>query len=164
MAAGFSMREEDMDAFRREINAICQLTEEDLTERVRIDAAWPISGADFSLTEELARLEPFGIGNPRPLFAQRDLQILSARVMGKLGNTLRFTVRDDGGRELEMMYFGDREAFEAFAKQKYGPNVMEMLYSGRGRSGGIRMTVVYYPEIDTYMGNPKLQIIMKYYK
>ena len=164
MAAGFSMREEDMDAFRREINAICQLTEEDLTERVRIDAAWPVSGADFSLTEELARLEPFGIGNPRPLFAQRDLQILSARVMGKLGNTLRFTVRDDGGRELEMMYFGDREAFEAFAKQKYGPNVMEMLYSGRGRSGGIRMTVVYYPEIDTYMGNPKLQIIMKYYK
>ncbi len=164
MAAGFSMREEDVDAFRREINALCELTDADLQERVRIDAVWPISGVDCSLVEELACLEPFGNGNTRPLFVNRDLRLLSARVLGKKKNVLRFIVRDDNNRELEMVYFGDREAFESCVAQKYGTEAMELLYSGRGRDRGITMTVAYYPEIDMYQGNPKLQIVMKYYR
>ncbi len=161
MAAGLSMREEDIGAFRREINALCRLTPEDLQEKIHIDVPMPVSYVSYSLVEELERLEPFGTGNPRPVFAQKDLLLLSARVMGRTGSALRFAVQDGAGRRLEMVYFGDREAFETCVAQKYGPHAMEALYEGRG--GGLRMSVVYYPGLNTYQGETRLQIVMQQY-
>lgn len=161
MAAGLSMREEDIEAFRLRINALCELTPEDLQERVHIDVPMPVSYVSEALVEELERLEPFGTGNPRPVFAQKDLLLLSARAIGRSGNALRFVVADDAGRRLEMVYFGGREDFEDCVAQKYGPSAMPVLYAGRG--GGIRMSVVYYPGINTYQGESRLQLVMQRY-
>ena len=162
MAAGLSMEEDQVDAFREHINAQCELTPEDMEERVHIDVPMPVSYVTFSLVEELKKLEPFGTGNSKPVFAQKDLLFLSARVMGKTGNTLKFTVMDDQDKRWEMMYFGDREGFENCVLEKYGRKALEQLYEGKG--SGVRMSVVYYPGINTWQGNSRLQLTMQYYQ
>lgn len=161
MAAGLSMKEEDLEAFRREINRLCTLTQEDMQEKIHIDVPMPVSYVSFSLVEELELLEPFGTGNPKPVFAQKDLLFLSARVLGKTGNAIRFTVMDDLDKRWEMMYFGNRESFDACVSEKFGMKKLEELYGGRGT--GFRLNVVYYPGINTYQGNSRLQLVMQHY-
>lgn len=161
MAAGLSMREEDVEPFRREINRLCALTQDDLEEKIHIDVPMPVSHVSFSLVEELDLLEPFGTGNSKPVFAQKDLLFLSARALGKNGNALRFTVMDDCNRRWEMMYFGNREAFDSYVREQYGPQALDDLYEQRG--SGIRMSAVYYPGINTWQGNSRLQLVMQHY-
>lgn len=162
MAAGLSMREEDVDAFRKEINALCTLTQEDMQEKIHIDVPMPVSYVSFSLVEELELLEPFGTGNPKPVFAQKDLLFLSARVLGRTGSAIRFTVADDLDKRWEMMYFGNRDAFDSYVMSKYGERSLRDLYDGRG--SGLRLSVVYYPGINTYQGNTRLQLVMQQYQ
>ncbi len=162
MAAGLSMEEKDVDCFRREINAICRLKQEDMEEKVHIDVPMPVSYVSWPLVEELERLEPFGNGNPRPLFAQKDLEFLSARVLGKNRNAVRFTVLDDKGKRWEMMAFGDPDSMDAYLAERFGQAAVDGLYRGRGE--GIRLSVAYYPSVNTWQGNEKLQLIMKYYQ
>lgn len=162
MAAGLSMTEENVDAFREEINRICTLTPEDMEERVHIDVPMPVSYVTFSLVEELSRLEPFGTGNPKPVFAQKDLLFLSARVMGKTGNALKCIVMDDQDKRWEMMYFGSRDVFDAHVTEKYGKKALDQLYEAKGN--GIRLHVVYYPGINTWQGTTKLQLTMQHFQ
>lgn len=162
MAAGLSMKEEDVEDFRREINELCRLTEDDLQERIHIDVPMPVSYVTFSLVEELELLEPFGTGNPKPVFAQKDLLFLSARVLGRSGNAIRFTVLDELDKRWEMMYFGSREVFDAYVVSRYDQKTLDDLYEGRGR--GLRLSVVYYPGINTYQGNTRLQLVMQQYQ
>ena len=162
MAAGLSMQEEDVEPFRKEINRLCTLTAEDLEEKIHIDVPMPVSYVNFSLVEELELLEPFGTGNPKPVFAQKDLLFLSARVMGKNQNVLRFTVMDDRDQRWEMMYFGNRDAFDEYVQQHYGQTALDNLYQQKGE--GIRMSAVYYPGINTWQGSSRLQLVMQYYK
>lgn len=162
MAAGLSMREEDVEAFRREINRICTLTEDDLQEQVHIDVPLPVSHVSFDFVEELELLEPFGTGNEKPVFAQKDLLFLSARVLGKTGNVVKFTVQDDAGKRWEMMLFHGKEDFEGCAVQKYGQAALDALYEGK--SAGLLFDVVYYPGVNTWQGNTKLQLVLQKYR
>ncbi len=162
MAAGLSMREEDVEAFRREINRICTLTEDDLQERVHIDVPLPVSHVSFDFVEELELLEPFGTGNEKPVFAQKDLLFLSARVLGKTGNVVKFTVQDDAGKRWEMMLFHGKEDFEGCAVKKYGQAALDALYEGK--SAGLLFDAVYYPGVNTWQGNTKLQLVLQKYR
>lgn len=162
MAAGLSMREEDVEAFRREINALCTLTEDDLQERVHIDVPLPVSRVSFDFVEELELLEPFGTGNEKPVFAQKDLLFLSARVLGRAGNVIKFTVQDEEQKRWEMMLFRGKEEFEDYAAQKYGQAALTALYEGK--SGGLLFDAVYYPGINTWQGNTKLQLVLQKYR
>lgn len=161
MAAGLSMEEASLEPFREKINSLCALKPEDMEERIHIDVPMPVSYVNHDFVEQLELLEPFGTGNPKPVFAQKDLLILGARVLGKNGNVLRFLVEDETGRRLEMMYFGDRSAFEAFVFEKYGSHAMEELYHGQTK---IRMSVTYYPGLNTFQGKTKLQLVMQQYQ
>ena len=162
MAAGLSMREEDVELFRQKINEICTLTEDDLQEKIHIDVPMPVSYVSFGLVEELELLEPFGTGNPKPVFAQKDLKFVSARALGKAGNVLRFTVEDSEQKRWEMMYFGGKDNFEAYAAEKYGQTALDSLYSGKGSP--LYFDVVYYPGVNTWQGNTKLQLVMQQYR
>ena len=162
MAAGLSMREEDVEPFRQKINEICTLTEDDLQEKIHIDVPMPVSYVSFRLVEELELLEPFGTGNSKPVFAQKDLKFVSARALGKAGNVLRFTVEDSEQKRWEMMYFGGKDNFEAYAAEKYGQAALDGLYSGKGSP--LYFDVVYYPGVNTWQGNTKLQLVMQQYR
>lgn len=162
MAAGLSMREEDVEAFRKEINALCTLTDDDLQERVHIDVPLPVSRVSFDFVEELELLEPFGTGNEKPVFAQKDLLFLSARVLGKTANVIKFTVQDDEQKRWEMMLFHGKEEFERYASEKYGQAALDALYEGKSR--GLVFDAVYYPGVNTWQGNTRLQLVLQKYR
>ncbi|MCM1045068.1 MAG: single-stranded-DNA-specific exonuclease RecJ [Candidatus Gastranaerophilales bacterium] len=162
LAAGLSMREEDIEALRRALNEDCGLAEEDFAPRVHIDVPMPLSYADEELAEELALLEPFGVGNPKPLFAQKELTFLSGVKMGANKNFARYRVRTPEGMEAQMVFFGDLERFEAFLDEKYGPGSGEALYE-RGAGRAYSVSAAYQLSLNTYRGQTEVQFIMQHY-
>lgn len=160
MAAGLSMKEEDIEGFRRDINERCGLGEEDFAARVHIDVPMPLDYGTERLAEELELLEPYGTGNPRPLFAQKDLVLLSGYKMGANKTCASYTVRTPEGNRRQLVYFGDLERFGQFLEEKYGPGSEAALYEGRVQ---LKISVAYQLGINTYRGQRKLQYIMQHY-
>ena len=140
MAAGLSMREEDIPSFRRELNERCRLREEDFILKVHIDVPMPMDYADERLVDELALLEPFGVGNPKPLFAQKDLVFQSGYKMGANKTSARYRVQTPEGAVKQLILFGGLEEFGSFLDEKFGPGSDAALYDGRG---DFRVSVVY---------------------
>lgn len=166
LAAGLSLPEENVDVFRRRLNENCTLTDADFEEKVMIDVPMPMAYASIGFVREIARLEPFGNGNPKPQFAQKNVRFVGGRVLGANRNVGKYTVADEGGKKYEMIYFGDIEAFDAYAAEKYGAAAVDNLYH-RGiqtAAEDIVLSVVYYPDINEYRGNVSLQMVMKYYQ
>lgn len=160
MAAGLSMREEDVEAFRRDLNRNCRLEPEDFIPKVHIDVPMPIDYGDMRLAEELELLEPFGVGNPRPLFAHKDLIFLTGHKMGANQTCARYQVRTETGARRQVVFFGDLDKFGAFLEEKFGPGSEAALYAGRGN---FPVSVAYQLGKNTYRGNTELQYVMQHY-
>ena len=160
MAAGLSLKEEDIEKLRRDINAACTLEEEDFAVRVHIDVPMPLDYGTEELADELELLEPFGVGNPKPLFAQKELLFLSGVRMGANKTCARYTVRTPDGATRQLVYFGDLERFGAFLDEKYGAGSDEALYAGGVQ---FKLSVVYQLGKNTYRGQTQLQYIMQNY-
>lgn len=146
MAAGLSLREEDIDELRSRLNQNSGLCEADFKATVWIDVPMPVNYIKESLVEELKCLEPYGQGNEKPLFAQKNLRIRSSRVMGKNRNVVKMTLEGETGHAIEALYFGDGVSF---------------LEEQGGRQA---IDVVYYPDINEYNGTRTLQIVIRRYK
>lgn len=166
LAAGLSLPEENVDVFRCRLNENCTLTDADFEEKVLIDVPMPMAYASIDFVREISRLEPFGNGNPKPLFAQKNIRFVSGRVLGANRNVGKYTVADESGRRYEMIYFGDLEAFHAYVAEKYGAAAVDNLYHREipAAAEDIVLSVVYYPDINEYRGNVSLQMVMKYYQ
>jgi len=160
LAAGLSMREEDIEPLRAALNERSGLTEEDFIPEVHIDVPMPLSYAEDALARELSLLEPFGVGNPKPLFAQKDIRFQAGYKMGANGNFARFRVYAPEGMPIEMVYFGDLERFGAFLEEKYGAGSEAALYAGKG---DFLVSVTYQLGLNTFRGNTKMQFIMQNY-
>lgn len=161
MAAGLSLEEEKVGELRRRLNEKCQLTEEDFVPVLHIDAEMPMEYADLTLARQLEALEPFGVGNPKPLFVQRDVTFLSGSRMGKEGKYGRFQVRVPSGTRFTVIFFGDVDAFRNFLDVKYGMGSADRLFAGQG---AYSVTVAYQIGIHTYQGKEDLQVLMKSYQ
>lgn len=161
MAAGVSMPEENVEAFRAFLNAHSGLSEEDLVEVIHIDVPMPMSYVTPELVRQIALLEPFGNGNPKPVFAQKGVRVRKGRILGKNNNVGKYRVADENGREFDMMYFGDLEQWHAFLTAHFGQEEIDRLY-GAG-SSAVVISVIYYPEINVYRGIESLQMIMQDY-
>ena len=146
MAAGFSLPLEHVEEFRRRLNENAKLTPEDFIPKVWIDIALPFEYVDEALIEELERLEPFGQGNEKPQFAQKDLAVRSARVMGKNRNVVKLMLVNERGAALDAVVFTDGDLF------------LEEMGDSR------RMDVVYYPTVNEYNGRRTLQIVVRNWK
>ncbi len=157
MAAGLSMREEDVEPLRRALNADCGLSREDFIPLVHIDVPMPIDYASMELARELQKLEPYGTGNPRPLFAQKGLRLISGRRMGAKQNFARFTVETEG-RFRELLFFGDLEKFCACLEEKHGAGSARRLFSGEG---SYEMGITYQLGINRYRGREELQLTIQ---
>ena len=143
MAAGLSLPESQVDAFRRALNEKAKLTEEDFVPKIWIDAAMPFEYITEPLIRELEQLEPFGQGNEKPQFAQKGLRIRSARVLGKNRNAVKLSLLSPGGMPMDAMVFADGDAF-----------VEEMGHSRQ-------MDAIYYPGIHEYNGSRSLQVVIR---
>lgn len=161
MAAGVSMPEENVEAFRTYLNAHCGLTNADLVEIIHIDVPMPMSYVTPELVRQLSLLEPFGNGNPKPVFAQKNVRVCRGRILGKNRNVGKYRVADENGREYDMMYFGDLEQWHAFLTDHFGQEETDRLYGGG--SARIVISVIYYPDINVYRGVESLQMVMQDY-
>lgn len=146
MAAGLSLEEENVERFRRKLNEQSGLTEEDLVEKVTIDVPMPIHYIRKDLVQELSLLEPFGKGNEKPLFAQKNLWVSQMRVFGKNRNVVKMRLTDENGYPMDGVYFGNGDEFAE---------------EGRGKR---KISIVYYPDINMYQGRESLQVIIRHYQ
>lgn len=161
MAAGVSMPEENVEAFRRYLNEHSGLREEDLAETIHIDVPMPMSYVTAELVRQLSLLEPFGNGNPKPVFAQKSVRVCRGRILGKNKNVGKYRVADEAGAGYDMMYFGDLERWHAFLETHFGAEEVRRLYGGG--SGAISISVIYYPDINVFRGREELQMVMQDY-
>lgn len=145
MAAGLSIKEENIERFRKKLNENCTLTEEDLRPKIVIDVPMPVSYISRELVEQLSLLEPFGKGNVKPLFAQKNLSVLNLRIFGKNHNVAKMKLTDGSGISVDAVYFGEAEKFAEFVKNHE------------------RISVTYYPEINSYQGRETLQAVIRNY-
>lgn len=162
MAAGLSMKKENVEPFREKINEYSRLTTEDLTEKVLIDMTMPLQCVTESFVNELEKLEPFGKGNTKPVFALRNVQMVTARILGRNKNALKFSVRDENGTYMEALYFGDIQQFLDVIDKKYGAGTSRRLQGERCE--GIYMALTYYPGMNEYMGKVTPQIVITHYQ
>ena len=161
MAAGLSLPEEHFPELRRRLCAEAGLTEEDFRPIVTIDAAMPLQYVTPALVEQLSRLEPFGKGNPRPLFAEQHFALEQMKLLGKNRSTLRLTIRNRDGASREAVWFGEVEPFFAFLDGEYGPGTAEALLKGQGSPVDVAFT--YYPDFNEYRGVRNVQYVLKHY-
>lgn len=162
MAAGISLQRENLMAFKEKINAECRLLEEDFIPKIRIDIAMPVGYPDASLVRELNVLEPFGKGNTKPLFADKDLRVKRISILGKNQNVLRLTLETAYGENISAVYFGDVEVFLNYYREKFGNDEVEAAFLGKNNK--ILIQIVYYPEINLYNGMENIQMVIRNYR
>lgn len=162
MAAGLSLCGDNVDEFREKINACCELTEEDFIPKIKIDIALPAAYPTGALVRELSLLEPFGKGNSKPQFADKNLAVARAYVVGRNQNVLKLGLVTETGARVDAVYFGDVDVWKSYYAAKYGAPAVEAAFLGR--ENGIRMSIVYYPEINTYQGAESVQLIIRNYQ
>ncbi|MBE5063848.1 single-stranded-DNA-specific exonuclease RecJ [Lachnospiraceae bacterium DSM 108991] len=162
LAAGLTLKKENIEKFRQDINAVCTLTETDMTEKVSIDMQMPFSCVTEELLEELKLLEPFGKGNTKPVFAEKNVSIVSCRLIGKNRNMLRMRLCDGAGTDMDAVYFGDAVGFLEEVGERYGKTVRDHFFEDGYRR--IRLSVTYYPGVNEYMGQKTMQIVVTHYQ
>lgn len=161
MAAGLSMDKELVETFRKELNSHSNLTTEDFIEKIHIDVPMPLYYIRTELIREFECLEPHGKGNEKPVFAVQNVHPLRANVVGRNKNVLKLVLEDGAGGSLDAVYFGDIEAFFAFVREKYSSQQVDALMHGAPQQ--IRFSITYDPVIDTYLGQEKVQVIIRHY-
>ena len=146
LAAGLSLEEEKIEVFRKRINELADLTEEDLQMKVSIDMRLPFPYINEELIHELKILEPFGKGNGKPLFAESKLRVIQPRIFGKNRNVLKCRLEDQQGNQMEAVYFGEVEdCLRQMEKKQI-------------------MSFTYYPSINEYMGRRTIQLTIVNYQ
>lgn len=162
MAAGFSLKEENIEEFRRRLNENAMLTDEDLLKKITIDCVLPLDTISYDLINDLERLEPFGKANSKPLFAEKGVNILKATVLGKNRNVLKLKLKTKFNKAIEAIYFGDIYEFEENIISKYGNEELQKLYDGAYND--VVLDLVFYPSINEYNGNTNIQIVVQSYR
>ncbi len=162
MAAGFSLKEENIDEFRKRLNENTTLSEEDLLKKVTIDTVLPLDIITYDLVNDLGRLEPFGKANPKPLFGEKDVNVIKGMILGKNRNVLKLKLKTKNGKAMDAVYFGDIEEFEENITEKYGRDQLIKLYDGSYND--VKLDLVFYPDINEYNGNVTIQVIIQNYR
>lgn len=162
MAAGLSMREEDIDKLREQLNQKAELSEEDMAEVVRLDAVLPMSYFTVDTIRQLSVLEPCGKSNTKPVFADRNIKVTRAGIVGVNRNVLKLHLLDSKGNPVAGVYFGEVEKFLAFLSEKFGSEEVDAAMHGKENS--IQFAAVYEPAVDTYSGRESVQAIIRRFR
>ena len=162
MAAGLSMREEDIDKLREQLNQKAELSEEDMAEVVRLDAVHPMSYFTVDTIRQLSVLEPCGKSNTKPVFADRNIRITRANIVGVNRNVLKLHLLDSRGNPVAGVYFGEVEKFLTFLSEKFGSEEVDAAMHGKENS--IQFAAVYEPAVDTYSGRESVQAIIRRFR
>lgn len=155
LAAGLSLAEEDIPELRRVLNVEAKLSEDDLTRKIYLDLGLPINYINYELIGLLNRMEPFGKGNPRPVFGAKGVKLNSGKVLGKNRNVLRLDLSQNGDYS-QGIYFGDIDLFLENIEKTFGSEVLRDFLGGS--TDKIELDIVYSPNINEFNGNTSIQL------
>lgn len=158
MAAGISLEEKNIDLLRKMLNENCNLTEEDLYLKVWIDIALPLEYITMDFVNQLEVIKPYGKGNEKPVFAEKNLKIISLQILGKSGNVIKMVVENQNHYRMTAVKFNSAVDFMAFLSEKFGEE--EVNKALQGQKNNLEIMATYYPEINEYNGRINLQIII----
>lgn len=140
LAAGLSLKEENLEEFRKQLNARSGLTDADFISKVMIDVILPIDFLTQNFIEQLDILEPFGKGNEKPVFAQSNVKATRAEIIGKNKNVLKITFNSRNCKS--GVCFHDIET-------------KEQLLNQNGKLYDFKM--LYYPTLNEWNGVTSIQ-------
>lgn len=140
LAAGLSLKEENLEEFRKQLNARSGLTDADFIPKVMIDVILPVDFLTQSFIKQLEILEPFGKGNEKPVFAQSNVRATRAEIIGKNKNVLKITFNSRNCKS--GVCFHDIEA-------------KEQLLNQNGKLYDFKM--LYYPTLNEWNGVKSIQ-------
>ncbi len=162
MAAGLSLKKDNLGLLKSRINENSTLTEEDLTEKIYIDAHLPIEGINMALPERLEMLEPFGKANRKPSFGDKDIRVSRIMILGKNYRIIKMNLVKNGKSICDAVYFGNIEKFQEYITEKFGEDEVEKAFNGL--QNDISLDFIYYPSINEFKGNRSLQIVVSDYR
>lgn len=162
MAAGLSIKEENIDKLRKKLNENSMLKDEDLIKKIKIDCVLPLDQINFRVIEDLEKLEPFGKGNEKALFGIKDVNVIKAQILGKNRNVLKLKLKSNSDKIFDGIYFGNIEEFEQTVCDKYNSEELSKLYDGIFND--VKLDFVFYPNINEYNGNVSIQIVIQNYR
>ena len=162
MAAGFTLERKNLDAFRTALLNNSKLKTEDFEEVLHLDMELPLEYLSIPLVKEFGKLGPYGTGNEEPLFAARDIELVSGKILGKNSNVGKIKVRDSRGKFYDMMIFQKLDKWNEFLQEKFGDSEKEKLYRGESHDR-MCIKIAYRPDINEFRGTESLQIILKDY-
>lgn len=160
LAAGLSIKEENIDKLRKALNTTCVLTDEDIIPKIRIDKQLHLNEICFKLIEDIEKLEPFGKGNSSPIFAEKNVTIFRVYLIGRDKNILKLFCRPNGSFEkLDAICFDGGEKFKEMVSETYGEErLLQML---NNNPMNLKMDLIFSPSINEYNGNINLQLVVK---
>ena len=162
MAAGLSLDRENIDLLRERLNSLTNLIEDDFVKKIYIDTALPIEYINYDLIEDLNSLEPFGMGNTKPVFGDKNLKIKRMFKFGKNNNVIKLILQSNKGTILDGIIFYDDGSFEESLINRYGEDELERVL--KGMDNNISLDIIYYPSINEYMGKTSIQVIIQGYR
>lgn len=162
MAAGLSLDFSNIDSLRNRLNQYTKLTDEDLICKKYIDMQLPLDYISFKLMDELSILEPFGKGNNKPVFGDKNIRVKKGSILGKNKNVLKLILDKKDKDNMEALYFGDIDSFEDRIKDKYGEKGLDNLY--RGIDSRVDLDILYYPAVNEFRGRVSLQVVIQSFR
>lgn len=162
MAAGLSLKEENIDDFRIKLNGNTGLSEDDLLKKITVDAALNLDDINYDLIEDLHKLEPFGKGNEKALFGVKNVDIIKVQILGKNNNVLKLKLKTPKNKAMDAVYFGNIEQFENTITEKYDSIQLARLYDGTYNH--VHLDFIFYPSVNEYNGNVSIQIVVESYR
>lgn len=159
MAAGLSLDEDQVENLREKLNQVSDLTEEDLIPIINLDMGLEIDRIDYELIEDIEQLSPFGKGNHKPLFGDKNIRVIKGHILGQNRNVLKLKLLSKQGKHMDGIYFGDIKAFEELITARFGSDELERLYHGANTS--IEIDIAFYPTINTYMDRSSIQLTIE---
>lgn len=159
MAAGLSVPEENLPLLREALLEKCPLSEEDLMRKIRMDVKLGISSVDFSLLDEIKKMEPFGKSNASPIFGDKNVKVKRIWFIGKEKHIAKFRIQNTQNGYIDAISFDRGEAFKEMFADKYGEDklyeIIESSYCD------FNMDIVYVPSINEFNGKVSVQLMIK---
>ncbi len=161
MAAGLTVKKENLLALRQELNKKCMLTEEQIIPTIKIDTPLKFSLINENIINEIEELRPFGKGNPSPLFAVKNISVDKVFFMGKDKQFLKFLMKQDN-ISLQGLNFNKYEEFKEAYTEKFGKEAfLDLLDTGYCN---MKMDIIYYPQVNEFNGKKSVQLNIKNFR
>ncbi|GAB6167742.1 single-stranded-DNA-specific exonuclease RecJ [Clostridium carnis] len=160
MAAGLSLKEENINPLREKLNKLCTLTEEDITPLIKIDSPLPLQYLNETLIDMIDGLKPFGKGNTSPVFAVKNVKLNRIWLIGKEKNFLKLRCEIEGTNlNIDGISFDKFIEFKEEFIYRYGE--YEFIKACESSYINAKADLIYYPNINEFNGKRSIQLMIK---